>query len=755
MNKKIFMQKLLGLVSIASISISVIFSPVALAASPEAYNYITQVTINEKDVVRDSNFKAAINTALKRPPSQTVLAGDMRKLKTLDASYRNIRDTTGLEYATELKTLIINRNKISQINLSSNINLETLDISGNLIKELDLSENVNLKELEVSNNSIENLDLSSNIRLINLSSNNNGSKNILFDTNLELKTAKLAGNNLENSGLYSIIKLPSLTYLDLHNSNLTSINLSQNAELTQLILSNNKIQSVDLSKNNKLETIEINNNQISELDLSNNNKLVCVYAHQNKISNVSMPESGIEVFDVSDQEIFYSGIPSVGGKVVYENKLKFNNTPVAPCNISDGGNYNNETNEIIWDNVTAGNVSFEFNQATSTYDSYSGTAFLNLEAQEPQHIIIDEELRKVINLELKRDDLLGYISIDDLETLTELNDASGKGIEFLNGLEYAYGLTTLDLSDNNISNASPVSSLLNLETLNLSNNNIEVLDVSQNTELIELKVYNNSISQLNLLQNINLVNIDVSYNYNLGQNLALPTTNTINILDVSDIKLSNLDISPYTNLKVLTAMQNSLTTIDLSQNSNLVEVDLSSNKLNSIQLSNNTNIKNLFLNDNKLEELTGIENLTNLIRLSASKNLIKSIDLSKNLNLFDVILSNNKINQIDLSKNTLLDYVNLTNQTINQQVTVLDSTVIYDNSIIYNAQKIDELTSISNGGTYDKETGLVIWKDIEQNKLEPLSYGFDKKIKLSNNSGSKANQSFTGKVIIELVYPTN
>jgi len=102
----------------------------------------------------DANLKAAVEDALGVTDPTAV---DMLALESLDASKRGIADLTGLEYAINLVTLMLNNNSIVDISpLGGLIKLETLYLYGNDIVDISaVSDLENLSYLHLSYNEIE------------------------------------------------------------------------------------------------------------------------------------------------------------------------------------------------------------------------------------------------------------------------------------------------------------------------------------------------------------------------------------------------------------------------------------------------------------------------------------------------------------------------------------------------------------------------------------------------------------------------
>jgi hypothetical protein len=125
----------------------------------------------------------------------------------------------------------------------------------------------------------------------------------------------------------------------------------------------------------------------------------------------------------------------------------------------------------------------------------------------------------------------------------------------------------LDLSNNT-----------NIVELDCSQNNLEQLDVSANLELVTLNCASNDIKHLDLKHNVKLSSLDCQHNPSLktldvSQNTALGT------LNCATIGMTNLDISHNTNLTVLKCFSNQLSILDISNYGKIKTLDCSSNRL--------------------------------------------------------------------------------------------------------------------------------------------------------------------------------
>lgn len=147
-------------------------------------------------------------------------------------------------------------------------------------------------------------------------------------------------------------------------------------------------------------------------------------------------------------------------------------------------------------------------------------------------------------------------------------------------------------------------------------------DISQNTNLVELRFSGNKMTSL-----------DVS------QNIALETLQCVNT------KITSLDISKNTALITLECQVNQLTNLDISKNLALITLNCERNQLLNLDVTKNPNLKTLNCSDNKLKDLNVNTNI-NLIEFYCSDNLLSSLDISKNAALISLRCQNNQIQTI-------------------------------------------------------------------------------------------------------------
>ena len=320
---------------------------------------------------------------------------------------------------------------------------------------------------------------------------------------------------------------------------------------------------------------------------------------------------------------------------------------------------------------------------------------------------------------------------EQLSSMNELNCFS-KSITSTNGLELMTNLTYLNVYDNQLTSLD-VSNNLKLTELSASTNQLTSLDVSNNLKLTYLYAYDNQLTSLDVSKNINLT-----------------------VLDAYDNQLTSLDVSKNINLTVLYADNNQLTSLDVSKNINLTFLNASWNQLTSLDVSKNINLTRLEVYKNQLTSLDASKTI-NLTRLEVYSNKLTSLDVSKNVNLTTLRAYNNpyilgeeiiyKNNKIDLSNKINTENYKLNNNfTKEYKYSEINNTKL-DNSVIINENvgkydyklyfKGDNSSSYDISGTYTVYVTELKSKKYKINEEKEYIYtGLDtnKEIILSNLS---------------------
>ena len=189
----------------------------------------------------------------------------------------------------------------------------------------------------------------------------------------------------------------------------------------------------------------------------------------------------------------------------------------------------------------------------------------------------------------------------------------------------------------------PAFNLTNLEVAGLG---LTELNLSSLPKLQFLSAEDNQLENIDLTNNTELDSIRLGFN-----------------------QLSSLDLSSLTKLRFIEAYQNRLISLDLSRNSLLENIHIDQNQLTNLDLSRNTELRYVYVDDNDISILN-ISNLPLLYGISARGNQLTSLDLSGKTELRYVNVGNNSISYLDLSDSPLLEGISAWDN----QLTSLDLT---------------------------------------------------------------------------------
>ncbi|MAW21084.1 MAG: hypothetical protein CMD16_01645 [Flavobacteriales bacterium] len=214
-------------------------------------------------------------------------------------------------------------------------------------------------------------------------------------------------------------------------------------------------------------------------------------------------------------------------------------------------------------------------------------------------------------------------NISDIDTLI-ISGYPNFEIQDLSGIEYFSSLQYLDCSENNIDSLN-LNQNTTLTHLICSNNIIDELIIDNLLGLYILDCSFNLLNDINLLGNASLTTL-ICFENTLNT-LVLSNNQQLGYLDCGVNNITNLDLSTM-DLTTLNCQNNALNDINLSGNTSLKWLNCYNNDLQSINLSDNINLENLFIG-NVSSQPSNYSN--NLSTLDISSNCIISNLNCKNL----------------------------------------------------------------------------------------------------------------------------
>ena len=213
-----------------------------------------------------------------------------------------------------------------------------------------------------------------------------------------------------------------------------------------------------------------------------------------------------------------------------------------------------------------------------------------------------------------------------------------------------------------------MANMPNLYYLNLDHNQLEALDLSDQSSLQYITVADNPFNKSPLKIGGNKPNLQllaIGQTENLDQSFNLSDYPSIISFDAHACKgLKTLDPSKCPELQQLSLDLTQLTSLDVSKNTHLTILNISDTNIPEIDLSNLTYLQQFYADrqgtQTKLKKLD-VTNNPSLVYLFAAGNDFTEVDVTKNDFLQQLYLADNKLTSIDLSNNRNLVNVILRN----------------------------------------------------------------------------------------------
>lgn len=174
-----------------------------------------------------------------------------------------------------------------------------------------------------------------------------------------------------------------------------------------------------------------------------------------------------------------------------------------------------------------------------------------------------------------------------------------------------------------------------------------VIDLSNNTKLVELWCAESKVTGVNLSNDHSALDKIVSY-YSEIESLDLSTCPNLTYLEAHGMKLTSIDLTKCSKLDYLWLKFNAITELDLTNCPNIREAQVGGNKIGSLDMSNCHDIRLLEVANNALTEVN-LSGCTMLESLDLSANQLTELDLSDCDKLFSASVSENKLSTLDVS----------------------------------------------------------------------------------------------------------
>ena len=364
-------------------------------------------------------------------------------VRTINVTGMGISNLTGITYFKDLEKLYCGAAYDEDGNVVAKNNLSSLDI-----RSL-----TRLNELYCDNNKLTSLNLSGMVYLHVLVCSDNPS---LSSLNLQYDHALgelYCGNTKVTTYKFRDWEIYGIEKLDVSNSGLSSIDVSNLQRMTWFYCENNNLTKLDLSNCEQLQYLFCYNNKLKSLDFSALEHLADVYCANNQLTSIKFkPWKGLGTLDCSNNKLTYLNlrITGFGTLCVDNNQL----TDIDVSHMQQLGYLYCDNNQLTHLKLamTGLRVSCANNQLTE------------IDSPIPEYMLsLDCTGNRIRSLDLSVNQHMEVLLCGD------------------------NALTSLDLSNQT-----------ELKALDCSNNRIESLDLSANTALKGLDCSNNRLCKLDL-----------------------------------------------------------------------------------------------------------------------------------------------------------------------------------------------------------------------------------------------------------------
>ncbi|CAL2057062.1 M60 family peptidase N-terminal accessory domain-containing protein [Tenacibaculum sp. 190524A05c] len=591
--------------------------------------------------ISDANFEAALNTL-----GYDDIASDgqvptelIETVTDLDVNNQSISSLSGIEDFTALENLTCNSNSISSLDLSQNTSLKFLKCNNNSMTSLTLGSLINLEDLLAYSNNLTTLDCTGLTGLDRI--------NVSFNS--------ISSIDLSQSSLLTFIRVDSnnLSFLNVrngNNSNVTTFDSSTNAALSCVTVDSVTYSDANWTNKNGItkfsETLYCEYVTIPDANFESRLEAL---GYDDISGDGQVPDdliTSVASLDISGQNISdLTGIENFDSLSILNasnNALMSLDLSSLTTIISVNVNGNQLTQLNIRNGVNTNIVSFDVrnNDGVCVFvddKDYSTTNWTNIdsdggftETSYCKYTLIPDSNFEAELEALGYDDISGdgQVPTELIEVVVNL-DISGKSISTISGIEDFQSLSILNVSNNTISSID-LSELQNLTAVNASSNSLTYFDIRND--------FNTNITGFDLTNNSGLTCIfvdDPSYATSNWTQIDVTTSFVSNYLDCGYVEIPDVNF------------ENEL----ISQGYDAVQDGL-------VLLSSVENITHLNINNKGISDLTGIEHFAELVDLSCKDNNLTVLNLRYNTKLIALNCVRNDIVGLNLDYNINLSALN-------------------------------------------------------------------------------------------------
>lgn len=667
---------------------------ITLSSSDRSFTQTVTVTQKGGPIsFEDPNFKAYLTSHFDKDGDREIVLDEAKEIKSIEVATDDIKSLAGIEHFTEIEGISAfgdkQRGLLTDLDLRNNSKLKWISVNYNSLTSIDVSNCPELERLYCWDNELTNLDVTGNARLRDLrcAINDFSERGIDLSANVELQylyidQTKLSHIDISNNvelleiGVYSndlaeldLSNNSKLYHIHASNNKLTHLDLTGIDKLRSIYLNTNLIESLDVTGCPELEELELGANRISSIDISRNNKLRSISVGTNPISELNTANN------VELEYLIFDNTRITEFNVSHLKKLKklwAHNTHITQLDIS--GNPDLEELNVSWTDLSS--IDLTNNPKLKKLYAESGRHFLvylnessdietlvtndntEIVSENNEIEIPDQNFKSYLLQRFDRngDGKLSYGEAKDVEDIGVNTD----NIESVSGIEYFPKLKwlTVNGTENNVGKLTEIDVTRNTQliSINIENNHIQSIDLSQNTCLDSFIGHWNDLRSLDFSHCPRLKYIWSGGNHNL-ESVNLDGCHEIEYIHFWGASISNIDLSDLPVLREVLVNGRNLQSIDVRNSINLEILEASGCSLSEIDLSHNVNLKSVNLNDNALERVD-VSSLSMLVTLNLGDNNTLSevigYENKSSLEFFDI--SDSKVDHVDLEHLTNLKH---------------------------------------------------------------------------------------------------
>ncbi len=590
------------------------------------------------------------------------------KLKYIVASHNEMSNFTLSETLPKLRSLDLEDNAVTSLDLSKTPDLRSLTINKNGFSAIDLTLVPSLEKFYANENYFTSIDLSKNTELLSLSMNKNLLKIIDLSHNDKLTSVEVAENQIKEVGVSNIIRLKTLNVGK--NEELAFIDLRGKKYLSRFIANDTNIAGLDMTDIDDPNYVDLRGTRFSPVALTQffktlNGKFWATYTANILLDRTSYKgadfsilkeknlktdikedvetgpvveakdcklsleagEGGTVKLALLDQELTDLTQALKEGQLIYIDAKPNEGMELASIKAEIKG----DNGDLIQLPVMTKGIVMEVDTKIIVTFRKIDTSKVTLTTTMPKGskvnftVHLDESsIKDEIFIDWGDGQKQSYTVTKDKESQTVIDGTiAGETITIYGAINTLMAaecsltqaelgtnpkLTKIDLYGNELTELD-LSALTDLDILNVSLNKLKALDLSKNTKIRSAKLYANSdIKTIDLSNNKELVVLDLKNTGLTSVTLDLPK---LEELVLHDNKLSNVDLSKLQALRILRLGYNLFETfgqgLSLPQ---LKSLSVEHCKLTDVDLSGFPLLEWLFIQENPLNKLEIPKNLT-------------------------------------------------------------------------------------------------------------------------------------------------